>query len=161
MVCTSGPVRAASLPAVQPAFVVADANLISEQVGEDRFGEELFPGAIGKDATLAHEDDALHLGWDIAEVMGDEDEAGALVDEAAEALAEISLGGEVEGVGWLIEEDLAGPVDEGSGDEDAALFAGGHFSDGLGGEMAGVDAGQGLDGPLTHFAGDDEIGPEG
>jgi hypothetical protein len=62
-------------------------------------------------------------------VVGDEDEAGAFVDEAAHGFAEVALGGEVEGVGGFVEQELLGPVDEGAGDEDAALFSGGHFAD--------------------------------
>ena len=146
---------------MEPGFVVADADAIAEEAGEDGFGEEGFAGAVGDDAALAHEDDAINFGRDVAEVMGDKDEAGALLDEGAEAFAEVALGGEVERVGGLVEEELAGAVDEGAGDEDAALFAGGHFANGVLGEVGGVDAGEGLDGALAHFVGDDEIGPEG
>ncbi len=92
----------------------------------------------------AHEDDALDLRKDVAEVMGDEDEAGAFGGEAAEGFAELALGGEVEGVGGLVEEQLAGAVDEGAGDEDAALFSGGHFADEAVRRGARLPCGRGL-----------------
>src|SRR5277367_4611462 len=97
--------------------------------------------------------------------MGDEDEAGAgaavlWVHEAAQAFAEVALGGEVEGVRWLVEEKLAGTVDEGAGDEDAAFFSGGHFADWLLGEVRGVDACERLGSFGAHCFGDDEVRPE-
>ena len=93
-------------------------------------------------------------------MVGDEDEAGSFADEAAETFAQVSLGGEVEGVGGFIEEELMRPVDEGAGDENAALFSGGHFADELLGEVGGVDAFEGFGGAEAHFFGDDEVGPE-
>jgi len=94
-------------------------------------------------------------------VMGYEDEAGALGHEGAEAFAEVALGGEVEGVGWLVEQELLGAMDEGAGDLDAALFSGGHFADSLVCEVGGVDAFEGFGGAVAHFFGNDEVGPEG
>jgi hypothetical protein len=125
-----------------------------------RGGEELGAGAVGYDAALLHEDDAFDFGWDVVEVVGDQDQAGALSDEAAHAFAEVALGGEVEGVGGLVEQELAGAVDEGAGDEDAALFSGGHFADEVVGEVGGVDAFESFCGAEAHFVGDDEVGPE-
>ena len=52
-------------------------------------------------------------------------------------------------------------VDEGAGDEDAALFSGGHFADEVVGEMGGVDAFESLGGAVAHVIGDDKVGPEG
>ena len=60
--------------------------------------------------------------------------------EGAHGFAEGALGGEVEGVGGLVEEELAGAMDEGAGDEDAALFSGGHCGYGLVGEAGGLNA---------------------
>lgn len=51
-------------------------------------------------------------------------------------------------------------MDEGAGDEDAALFSGGHGGDGLVGEACGVDALEGFVGAVAHLFGDDEVGPE-
>lgn len=94
-------------------------------------------------------------------MVGDEQDAGALLREAAEGFAEAALGGEIEGVGWFVEQKLAGAVDERTGDHDAALLAGGHFADFLLGEVKGVDALESFDGAVAHFLGDDKIGPEG
>ena len=86
---------------------------------------------------------------------------GVGVHEGAHGFAEAALGGEVEGVGGFVEEELAGAVDEGAGDEDASFFAGGHFADGLLGEVGGSDAGEGFLGAGAHGFCDDKIGPEG
>lgn len=118
-------------------------------------------GSVGEDAALAHEDDAADFWEDVAEVVGDEQDAGALLGEAAEGFAEAALGGEVECVGGLVEEELAGAVDQGAGDEDAAFFSGGHFADELLGEVGGLDAVKSFSGAGAHFWRDDKIGPEG
>ena len=89
-----------------------------------------------------------------------EEQAYSLLHEAAHAFAEVALGGEVEGVGGLVEEKLAGAVDEGAGDLDAALFSGGHFSYWLFGEVGGVDAFESFGGAVAHFFCYDEVGPE-
>jgi hypothetical protein len=120
---------------MQPFFVSADADGGVEEVSEARLGEEFGAGAIGEDAAVAHEDDAFDFGEYVAEVVGDEDQAGAFVDEAAQGFAQAALGGEVERVGGLIEEELLRAMDEGAGDDDAAFFAGRHFADELMGEM--------------------------
>ena len=83
--------------------------------------------------------------------------------EGAHGFAEAALGGEVEGVGGFVEEELAGAVDEGAGDEDAAFFSGGHFADGLVGEVGGCSdrcAFEGFGGAGAHVFGDEEVGPE-
>lgn len=146
---------------MEPVVVVADADAVAKEVGEDGFGEEGFSGPVGDDAAMAHEDDAVDFRGDVGEVVGDEDEAGALLNKGAEAFAEVALGSEVEGVGGLVEEELAGAVDEGAGDEDAAFFAGGHFADGVPGEVGGMDAVEGFGGAIAHFVCNNEIGPEG
>jgi len=52
-------------------------------------------------------------------------------------------------------------VDEGAGDEDAALFSGGHGGYGLMGEAGGVYSLEGLVGAVAHLFCHDEVGPEG
>jgi len=51
-------------------------------------------------------------------------------------------------------------MDQGPRDEDAALFAGGHFAHQLLGEMRSFDPSEGFDRAGTHFFGDVEIGPQ-
>lgn len=113
---------------MEPVVVVADADGGLEELGKARLGEEFGAGAVGDDAAVLHEDDAGDFRKDVAEVMGDEDEACAFGGEAAEGFAEVALGSEVEGVGGFVKEQLPRAMDEGAGDEDAAFFAGGHFS---------------------------------
>ena len=146
---------------MQPFFIVADADGGVEELAEAGCGKEFVAWAIAHDAAVAHEDDALDFRKDVAEVMGDEDEAGAFGGEPAEGFSELALGGEVEGVGGLVEEELAGTMDEGARDEDAALFSRGHFADQACGEVRGFHAGEGFSSAGAHFSGDVEIGPEG
>jgi len=141
--------------------MLSDSYLSLEKVREDRGGEELLSWAVGDDAALAHEDDALDFRRNVVEMVGDEDEAGALMHEVAQTLAEVALGGEVEGVGGLVEEELAGTVDESAGDKDSALFAGGHFADRMSREMAGMDSFHGFGCAKSHFLSHDEVGPQG
>jgi alpha-L-fucosidase len=133
----------------------------AEERGEAGGGEEVALAAIGDDAPGAHHDDAVDFGQDVGQVMGDEEESSTLVGEAAEDFAKLMLGAEVESVGWLVEEEHLGGVDEGAGDLNAAEFAGGHFAEGLGGEVGGIEAVEGLGGAESHLGRGREVGPEG
>ena len=53
-------------------------------------------------------EDAVNLGWDVGDVMGDEEDASSLLRETAEEVAQVGLRGEIEGVGWLVEEEHRG-----------------------------------------------------
>src|ERR1700761_7172691 len=83
------------LPAMEPFLIMAYADGGVEEIGEVGFCEEFFTRAIGQDAALLHEDNAVDFGEDIAEVVGDEDEPGAFLREAAHGVAELALGGQV------------------------------------------------------------------
>lgn len=147
-------------PAMEPLVVVADADAGIKELAEAGLGEELGTRAVADDAAAAHEDDAVDFRQDVAEVMGDEDEAGAFGGEAAHGVAELALRGKVQCVGRLIEEKLAGAMDESAGDEDAAFFSGGHFADELFGEMRRINAGEGFNGARAHLITHVQIGPE-
>jgi len=141
--------------------VLDEADFDAEEVAE-LFGCEEFPfGGVGEDAAFAHHDDAVDFGKDVGDVVGDEKDAGALLSYAAEGRAEFALGGEVEGVGGLVEQEHLRPVDEGAGDHDAALLAGRHLSDEFRFEVRGLHEVESLVGALAHLRGDVEIGPEG
>ena len=72
-----------------------EADFDAEEVAEF-FGGEQFPlGGVGEDAALAHHDDAFDLGKNVGDVVGDHEDAGALLSYAAESCAEFALGGEV------------------------------------------------------------------
>ena len=111
-----------------------------EEVAEGGGGEEGGFGAVGVDSAGLHQDDAVDLGDDVGDVVGDEEDSGSLAGEGAEELAEVLLGGEVEGVGGFVEEEHSGGGNEGAAYHDAALFAGGHLAYGLVAEVSGVDA---------------------
>lgn len=81
---------------------MADADIGVEELAKARFGEELSAWAIADDAATTHEDDAIDLRQDVAEVMGDEDEASAFGGETAHGVAQVALSREVEGVRWLV-----------------------------------------------------------
>ena len=143
---------------MQPLGVAADADWCAKERAETRLGDQLLARAVGDDAAVAHEDDALDFGQHVAEVMRDHNEAGAVACQAPEGFAEAALRGEVESVGGLVEQELARAMNECAGDQDAALFAGGHGADQLAGQMPRFDALQGFAG--AHFIGDVQIGPE-
>src|SRR5271154_4030072 len=69
------------LPAMQPAVFLPDSHLCAEQVREDGRGQQLCPWAVGDDAPLLHEDDALDLRRDVGGMAGDEDHGRALRNE--------------------------------------------------------------------------------
>jgi len=138
-----------------------EADVDAEEGAEFFRGEQVALRAVGEDAAVFHHDDAVDFGEDVGEVMGDHEDADALAGDAAEGIAQLALGGEVEGVGGFVEEEHFGPVDEGAGDHDAALLAGGHFTDQLRFEMRGLHEMESLMGAGAHFRRDVEIGPKG
>lgn len=146
---------------MEGAVVLDEADVDAEEGAEPVFGEEFGFGAVGEDAALAHHDDAVGLGNDVGEVVGDHENADAVLRDAAEGLAQLALGGEVEGVRGLVKEEHLGLMHESAGDHNAALLAGGHFSDELLGEMAGLHELEGLLGTGAHVRLDAQIGPEG
>ena len=79
---------------------------------------------VGDDAAGAHHDDAGDLGQDVGEVMRHHHDASSLLGDQAQGFAEFALGGEVEGVRGLVEQEHAGLMDEGAGNHDTALLAG-------------------------------------
>lgn len=149
-----------ALPAVQGTVVFGEADFHAEEAAEFFLGEELSFGAVGEDAALAHHDDAVDLGDDVGEVVGDHEDADALGGNAAQRGAQLALGGEVKGVRRLVEEEHLRAVDEGAGDHDAALLAGGHLSDQLVRQMLGLHDGDGFARAVAHVRLDVEIGPE-
>ena len=115
------------------------------------------------DSAGLHQDDAVDLGNDVGDVVGDEEDSSSLAGEGAEEFAEVLLGGQVEGVGGFVEKEHAGGSYEGAADHDAALFAGRHLAYGLVAEVGGVDAFEDFVGAGMHLGGDlgGEVGPEG
>jgi len=146
---------------MHPLLVAADANRGSEEFGETRLGEEFFAGAIGDDAAGMHEDDALDFGQDVAQVVGDEHQASSLTRQTTKGFAEFALGGKVERVGRLVEQELLGTVNQGTRDDDAALFSRGHLADQLFGEVGGFHPLKSLPGTFPHLLCHVEIGPKG
>lgn len=148
------------LPGMPEAVVLDEGDFDAEEGAEIFRSDEVVFGAVGDDAAVAHEDDAVDFRNDVGEVVGDHEDAGAFAGDAAEGVTQLALGGEVEGVGGLVEEKHFRAVDEGAGDHDAALLSGGHFSDELFREVGGVHEEQGFAGAGAHLRGDVEIGPE-
>ncbi len=146
---------------MEPLAVAANAHLGLKKVAEGGFREQRFTRPVGEDAPSAHEQDAAHLGQNVSEQMGDHDESGSLGSERAECVAQVALRGHVQRVRGFVEQELAGPVDKRAGDEDAALFAGGHLADQARRQMGRLDAFEGFAGALAHQVCDVEIGPEG
>jgi hypothetical protein len=158
----------AVLPRVVEAVSLRHVDFSFEEIAEVGGGEEFGLGAVGDDAAFAHEEDAFDFGEDVGDVVGDEEDAGALLGEFAEEIAEVGLCGEVEGVrGFVEQEHLSRSVRgacgayEGAADHDAALLASGHFAYRLVGEGYGVDLDEDLVGAGSHGFGYGEVWPKG
>src|SRR5579872_5983777 len=102
-----------------------------EEFAKTCLGEHLRARTVTNDAAIAHKDDALDFWKNVGEMMRDHDQAGSLAGEAAEGFAQFALRSEVEGVGGFVKEELLRAMHECAGNEDAALFAGGHGADEL------------------------------
>ena len=143
------------------AVFLSQLNVSLEEVAETRRGEKLGLGAVGDDAASFHHEDAIDFGWDVGDVMGDEEDASSLLGETAEEVAQVGLRGEIEGIGGLVEEKHLGGRDEGAANHDATLLASGHFPNRFVGELGSVDLMENFVGAGAHGVGDGEIGPEG
>src|ERR1039458_3464307 len=113
-----------SLPTVQPLCVAANADRRTKQFAQARFGQQLVSRPVSHDAATAHENDALDLRQDIAQMVGDHHQARTFASEAAKRLAQLALGGQIERVGGLVEKKLLRAVHKRASNEDAALLAG-------------------------------------
>ena len=145
---------------MQPFAILANADLGAEEFAEHGRSEQLSPRAVGEYVAVAHEQNAVDLRKNVGQMMGDEDDAGAVIGKAAQNFAKVALSCDVEGVRWLVEEQLARAVNERTGDEDASLFASRHLADKALGQMCGVDAGERFVGGLSHRRGDLQVGPQ-
>ncbi len=143
------------------AVVVSELDAGLEEVAKSWGGEEIGFGAVGDDAAIAHEEDTVDFREDVGDVMGDEENAGSLLGQRTEEIAEVALGGEIEGVGRFIEEEHAGGSHQCAADHDAALLAGGHLAHEFIGERDGVDLLKNLVGAEMHCWSNREVGPKG
>lgn len=149
------------LPGVQVAVALDDLDLCAEEIGHDLGCDEVMLGGVGVDAAGAEHEHAIHLGEDVAEVVGDHQDANAHAGDGAEDFTQLLLCGHVEGVGRLVEEKHFWRMDECAGDKDAALLAGGHAADKLFCKVMRVQEAESGVGPFAHFGGDSLVGPEG
>lgn len=149
------------LPAMEPFGVAADADRSAEELAQTRLGEKLFARTIADDAAVSHENDALDLRQYVAQVMRDHDQAGSLAGKTAEGFAQFALCSEVEGVGWLVEQELPRAVNQRTRNHDAAFLACGHRTDKLASKMLCFDAIERFPCAGAHFIGDMQVGPQG
>jgi hypothetical protein len=140
--------------------VLDERDIDGEEFAELLRGNEVVLRAVGEDASVAHHDHAIDFGEDVGEVVRDHENANALASDAAQGLAQLALRGEVERVGRLVEQEHLGAMDEGAGNHDAALLAGGHFANQFLFEMRGLHQVQSFMGAGTHCWGDVKVGPE-
>ena len=85
------------------AVALGKTDLGAEEIAEALLGEELGARTVCDDAAVLHHQDAVDLGDDVGDMVGDEQDASSLLSEATQEIAEVGLGGEVECVGWLVE----------------------------------------------------------
>lgn len=148
------------LPDEVEAVVARQIYVYAEEVAELVAGDELFFGAVGDDAATFHHDDALDLGRDVREQVGDQQDADAVARQLAEQFAQLALGGDVERVGGLIEQKHLAGLHQGTADHGAALLAGGHLAHGLRRQMGCIKLLHYGGSALAHRSSHGEIGPE-
>lgn len=132
-----------------------------KEIAENRSGEKFGFRSIANDVALSEQKDAVDLGDDIRNVMGDEENAGPLLGQFAEQMAEFALGADVESVRRLVEEQHLRRTDECAANHDTALLASGHFADRFVRQIDSIDLLEHFVGALAHCGRNHEIGPEG
>ena len=133
------------------AIALGEADLGAEEVAEALLGEERGAWAVSDDSAALHHEDALDLGDDVGDVVGDEEDSGSLLSEAAQKIAEIGLGGEIEGVRGLVEEKHLRGGNEGATDHDASLLTGRHVADEFVTKQLGADEAEDFVGASAHL----------
>ena len=109
---------------MQPLCIAADAHWRVEELAEARLGQEFIARAVGDDAAIAHEDDAVDFGEYVAEVVRDHYQSRAFTSQPTQSFAQFALCGQIERVGRLVEKELLRAMHEGASNEDAAFFSG-------------------------------------
>jgi len=84
-------------------------------------------GPISDDAAVFQENDAINFGDDFGDMMGHQKNAQAGLRQTAHGVTEFKLGGNVEGVAGLIQQQGLRFVDQGPGDQRALGLARGHL----------------------------------
>lgn len=112
---------------------------VGEAQADVAAGDEAFEfvgGAFGGDGGVVEEGDAVGELVGFFEVLGGEQDGGAVGDELADDLPHGVAGAGVQAGGGFVEEDDAGVADEGHGDVEASFHAagvgGGGFVRGVG-----------------------------
>jgi hypothetical protein len=113
---------------------------------EDVGDEELVGGALGGDAAVVEEDEAVAVAGGECEVVEDDDGAEA---EPVDEVEYLVLVADVEVVGGLVEEEVGGALGEGAGDHDALPLAAGELGDVAGAEVVDAGLGHGLFGAVV------------
>ena len=85
-----------------------------KQFAQPRWRQQVALGAVGEDSAVAHHHYAVNFREDIGEVMGDEKNAGSLPGEPSQGVAQLPLGGEIERVAGLVEQQDLRLVNEGA-----------------------------------------------
>ena len=138
-----------------------EGNVDAEQGAKFFWSEEFLFGTVGENAAVAHHDHPVDFGKNVGQMMGDHQDADSLLRNLAKGCTQLALRGEVEGIRGLVEEKHFRPMDQGPGDHDAALLAGGHFANELRFEVRGLHELEGLVGAVPHVGRDVEVGPQG
>jgi hypothetical protein len=69
------------------AILLSEMNFSFEEVAETWLGEKVDLGTVGDDAPGFHHEDAVDLGWDVGDVMSDEEDASSLLGETAKEIS--------------------------------------------------------------------------
>ncbi len=110
------------------AIPLGELYLHSEKLLKLRCGNQRLPRVIGDDAPVAHHQHAIYFRQDVRKVVRDHHDAGALLRDASQSLPQFALGGHIQCVRGLIEQQHLRPVDKRTRNHDATLFPCRHFS---------------------------------
>ena len=68
------------------AVFLGEMDFGFEEIAEAGSGEKVGFGTVGDDAAIFHHEDAVDLGRDVGDVMGDEEDSSSMLGEATQGL---------------------------------------------------------------------------
>jgi len=143
-----------------------ELNLSLEEFAELWCSQQLGLWTVRDDSSLPHHQHPVDLRWNVCDVVGDEKNAGSLLSQPAQQVAQLRLGGKIKRVRRLIEQQhlraaVAGTrrANQRATDHDASLLPRRHLPYGFVRQRYSIDLLQHFIGAGLHLLGDREIGP--
>ena len=90
------------------AIFLRDVYLGLEKIAEHRFGKKLCFGIIANDLPFSQKKNPIYFRNNVGDVMGDEKNAGPLLRELSQEIAQFTLSTEIERIGRFIQQQHLG-----------------------------------------------------